>query len=146
MAGWPAVAVRRPHSLEGACSGPEKLYPCDPSSLNNLPKADGIILLDSTIGAAHYMSSIDPAVVDDNDQQRYPARIPRLDLLNPANAIRGIGVSALGVRLYFPDIRFQSHTKGPHLVLCGDGTREVMVFRYAALQAVLLLRSESLAH
>jgi pimeloyl-ACP methyl ester carboxylesterase len=170
----------------GACSGPEKLYPCDPSSLNNLPKADGIILLDSTIGAAHNMSSIDPAVVDDGNDRNdrpYPPRIPRLDFLNPANGfnpvtqsatytakfaaefyaaqrarskkllddalerleiinagngafsndepmvVRGIGVSALGVRLYFPDIRYQAHTKSPHLVLRGDGSREVMVFQ-----------------
>ena len=168
----------------GACSGPEKLYPCNPSAISALARTDGIIFIDSTIGAAHIMSSVDPAVADDNDDRRgYPPRIPSLDSLNPANGfnpttqsatyspqfsatwyarqaarnrkilehalerlesinagegafsndepllIRGIGVNALGVRLYFPDIRIQSHTKNPHLVLRGDGTREYMVLQ-----------------
>ena len=48
-----------------ACQGPEKLYPCDGEKLTNLLKPDGIILLDSTLGALHEMSSVDPAVDGD---------------------------------------------------------------------------------
>jgi acetyl esterase/lipase len=45
-----------------ACQGSEKLYPCSAAGLTNLAKADGVILLDSTLGAFHQMSAVDPAV------------------------------------------------------------------------------------
>src|SRR5207245_2580452 len=32
------------------CQGPEKLYPCTGKGLDGLPKADGVMLLDSHIG------------------------------------------------------------------------------------------------
>src|SRR5262249_31759642 len=40
-----------------ACAGPEKIYPCRRELTTNLEKADGLILLDSTLGAFHAMSS-----------------------------------------------------------------------------------------
>lgn len=61
-----------------ACQGPEKLYPCDGARLTGLQKPDGIIILDSTLGAFHQASSIDPAV--DNEK-----RNPSLDMFIPAN-------------------------------------------------------------
>lgn len=42
--------------------------------------------------------------------------------------LRGVGVTALGARLYQPDIRFLARTKSPQLVLRANGTREVMIF------------------
>jgi pimeloyl-ACP methyl ester carboxylesterase len=60
------------------CQGPEKLYPCDGSRLNGLAKPDGIILLDSTLGAFHEMSALDPAVEGDK-------RNPALDMFIAAN-------------------------------------------------------------
>jgi pimeloyl-ACP methyl ester carboxylesterase len=44
------------------CQGPDKIYPCKGTGLNGLAKPDGLVLLDSTLGAFHQMSSIDPAV------------------------------------------------------------------------------------
>jgi pimeloyl-ACP methyl ester carboxylesterase len=61
-----------------ACNGPEKIYPCDGKQLNGLAKPDGIILLDSTLGAFHEMSAVDPAV----DGEK---RISSLDMFSPAN-------------------------------------------------------------
>jgi len=61
-----------------ACNGPEKIYPCDGRQLNDLAKPDGIIFLDSTLGAFHEMSSVDPAV----DGEK---RIPSLDMFSAAN-------------------------------------------------------------
>jgi pimeloyl-ACP methyl ester carboxylesterase len=36
--------------------------------------------------------------------------------------VRGVGVRALGARLYQPDTSFAAHTKKPHLLLRADGT------------------------
>jgi hypothetical protein len=61
-----------------ACQGPEKVYPCDGDHLSGLMKPDGVILLDSTLGAFHEMSAVDPAVEGDK-------RIPSLDMFSAAN-------------------------------------------------------------
>jgi hypothetical protein len=61
-----------------ACQGPEKVYPCDGERLSGLMKPDGVILLDSTLGAFHEMSAVDPAVEGDK-------RIPSLDMFSAAN-------------------------------------------------------------
>jgi pimeloyl-ACP methyl ester carboxylesterase len=44
------------------CQGPEKIYPCKSEDVAGLAKADGVVLLDPTLGAFHQMSSVDPAV------------------------------------------------------------------------------------
>ena len=61
-----------------ACQGPEKIYPCDGARLTGLAKPDGIIMLDSTLGAFHQMSAVDPAV--DGDK-----RNASLDMFTAAN-------------------------------------------------------------
>lgn len=45
----------------GACSGPEKLYPCAAERATGLEKPDGLILLDPTLGTLHQANAIDPA-------------------------------------------------------------------------------------
>jgi hypothetical protein len=45
-----------------ACQGPQKLYPCDGRALTGLARPDGVVLMDSPLGALHSMSAIDPAV------------------------------------------------------------------------------------
>ncbi|HJZ73741.1 MAG TPA: hypothetical protein VKE51_18495 [Vicinamibacterales bacterium] len=64
-----------------ACSGPEKIYPCRRELTTGLEKADGLILLDSTLGAFHAMSSVDPAV----DSATPRARDPKLDMFDSRN-------------------------------------------------------------
>src|SRR5262249_37361928 len=64
-----------------ACSGPEKIYPCRADLTTGLEKADGLILLDSTLGAFHAMSSVDPAV----DSGAPRARNPNLDMFDSRN-------------------------------------------------------------
>jgi len=61
-----------------ACQGAEKLYPCTAAGLANLARADGIIFLDSTLGAFHQMSAVDPAVEGN-------ARNSSLDMFIAAN-------------------------------------------------------------
>ncbi len=61
-----------------ACSGPEKIIACRIELLKDLPRADGIALLDPTLGAYHQMTSIDPAVRDGG-------RDAALDMFDPAN-------------------------------------------------------------
>ena len=64
-----------------ACSGPEKIYPCRPELTTGLEKADGVVLLDSTLGAFHAMSAVDPAV----DSTAPRARNPELDMFDRRN-------------------------------------------------------------
>ncbi|RYY26900.1 MAG: hypothetical protein EOP62_09075 [Sphingomonadales bacterium] len=71
---YQSVAERGPDS----CSGPEKIYPCRRQLVTGLAKADGIVLLDPTLGAAHQMHSIDPAVTD-------TGRAAALDMFTAAN-------------------------------------------------------------
>lgn len=61
-----------------ACQGSEKIYPCSGEGLVGLAKPDGILLLDSTLGAFHQMSAVDPAVDGSN-------RKPALDMFTAAN-------------------------------------------------------------
>jgi pimeloyl-ACP methyl ester carboxylesterase len=68
-----------------ACSGPEKVYPCRPELTTGLEKADGLVLLDSTLGAFHQMSSIDPAV----DSTAPHRRKPELDMFDARNGYDG---------------------------------------------------------
>ncbi|HEX4266563.1 MAG TPA: hypothetical protein VHY36_01650 [Steroidobacteraceae bacterium] len=74
MAFYDNVAEHGP----AACDGPEELYPCPPSVLNNLARPDGVILLDPPLGAFHAMSGVDPAV-------HARRRIPALDMFSQAN-------------------------------------------------------------
>jgi pimeloyl-ACP methyl ester carboxylesterase len=61
----------------GACSGPEKLAPCDVSILGGLEKPDGLLLIDPTLGAFHPTSGLDPAFG--------PRRPPAVDMFAAAN-------------------------------------------------------------
>jgi hypothetical protein len=65
------------------CQKPERLLPCDPTNLANLPKADGVVLLDSHLGdAAATMTYTDPAVIR---EQQPDLRDSRVDMFDPAN-------------------------------------------------------------
>jgi hypothetical protein len=155
-----------------ACSGPEKIYPCRPALTDGLEKADGLILLDPTLGALHQMSSADPAV----DSAAARRRIPELDMFDRRNGydpdtrsasyssefsrrfyaaqaarsatlveqartrlaaiekgegdfkddepfvVPGMGINAVGARLYQPDARIVSRTREPHPLLRSDGS------------------------
>ncbi|MGV1947623.1 MULTISPECIES: alpha/beta hydrolase family protein [unclassified Agrobacterium] len=43
--------------------------------------------------------------------------------------VKGVGIRALGARLYQPDLSFAAHTKRPHMLLKADGTRPVEVIK-----------------
>lgn len=83
----------------GACQGPERIVPC-PNSLAGLPPADGIILLDTSIGFGGItLTSLDPSIIDENATRHDP----RLDLYNPANGFHpptGASYSAQFVQAY----------------------------------------------
>jgi pimeloyl-ACP methyl ester carboxylesterase len=64
-----------------ACQGPERVYPCAGGHLDNLPKADGIMLLDINIGGPLRAIGIDPAV--DNEQPS--VRDPEFDMFDSHN-------------------------------------------------------------
>jgi acetyl esterase/lipase len=69
-----------------ACKDAAKLYPCTTPGLDNLAKLDGLIILDSTLGAFHAMSSVDPAVEISNNK-----RDPALDMFTAANGYDDAG-------------------------------------------------------
>jgi pimeloyl-ACP methyl ester carboxylesterase len=62
-----------------ACQGPEKIYPCAGDRLKGLARPDGIVMLDSTLGAFHQMSAVDPAAGEGGK------RDPALDMFIAAN-------------------------------------------------------------
>jgi hypothetical protein len=64
-----------------ACMGPERVYKCDPKGLENLPKADGVMLLDANAGAPEKTIALNPAIDSHNPRVVYP----ELDSFNPEN-------------------------------------------------------------
>ncbi len=61
-----------------ACSGPDKIYPCDRKLASGLERPDGLVLLDPTLGTFHLANAIDPAA---GGARRNPA----LDMFSAAN-------------------------------------------------------------
>ena len=72
----------------GYCNTPEKIVPCD-KSLEGLPPADGVILVDAHPGnSVNVLRSLNPAVLNDEEvieRNAEPKLDPSLDALNPAN-------------------------------------------------------------
>jgi pimeloyl-ACP methyl ester carboxylesterase len=65
-----------------ACQGPEKIIPCVDDNLQNLPKADGVILFDAHLGdALATFTYVDPAIHNNACTPRNPA----LDMFTAAN-------------------------------------------------------------
>lgn len=64
-----------------ACQGPERLYPCDGRRIGDLPKADGIMLLEINIGGPLRALGIDPAV----DNEEPGIRHREFDMFDPEN-------------------------------------------------------------
>jgi len=70
-----------------ACQGPEKILPCDASTLNNLPLPDGVILFDAHLGAAlATFTYVDPAIKKDS---KPGIRNPSLDMFDASNGYPG---------------------------------------------------------
>jgi pimeloyl-ACP methyl ester carboxylesterase len=64
-----------------ACQGPERIMKCDGKGLDNLPKADGILLMDSNAGAPERTIALNPAI-----NEFHPRQVnPDLDIFSPKN-------------------------------------------------------------
>ena len=71
-----------------ACQGPEKLIKCS-DALAGLPPADGVMLIDASMGMpGSTMVSIDPAVMDETSGVKLDSK---LDMYNPANGFNPAG-------------------------------------------------------
>ncbi|MDO4230455.1 MAG: DUF1749 domain-containing protein [Capnocytophaga sp.] len=82
------------------CQTPNKIVPCS-DKLANLPKADGIILLDANYGmSTMYLLSLDPAISDENSAMK---RHSNLNLYLPENGMtsKGATFSAKFKQRYF---------------------------------------------
>ncbi len=64
-----------------ACQGPERVYKCRGAGMDDLPKADGLMLLDSNSGSPERAIALDPAITSADPRQRDP----HLDMYAPAN-------------------------------------------------------------
>ena len=66
----------------GACQSPDRIYPCR-GKLTDLPKADGLVLLDSHIGTGfQQLTYVDPAI---RTGMRMTERDLAFDMFNPRN-------------------------------------------------------------
>lgn len=91
-AGSPLVAFYQNVAENGprACQGPEKIYPCR-GQLENLPKADGVVMLDSHLGEGfRALTYVDPAISEGHPLQRNAT----LDLFNTSNGYNPAANSA----------------------------------------------------
>jgi len=78
-----------------ACQGPEHVYPCTAKGLDDLPKADGVVLLDPNSGAPERTMALNPAVDPHHPRQHRP----ELDMFDARN---GFDPKTKGAR-YSPD-------------------------------------------
>ncbi len=72
-----------------ACQEAVRVYKCDGKNMENLPRADGVMLLDSNAGAPERTIALNPAI-----DPRQPLKVnPELDMFDPKNgfnpAIKG---------------------------------------------------------
>jgi pimeloyl-ACP methyl ester carboxylesterase len=73
-----------------ACQGPERIYPCKGTNLANLPRADGVMLLETNIGAPLRTIAFDPAV----DSRKPRERKPEVDMYSRRNGFDAATTSA----------------------------------------------------
>ncbi len=85
--GGPATSFYQAVAETGSsyCRGASKLIECD-STLDGLPKADGLVLVDAHPGVSvNGLRSLNPAVLDERDPRKVD---PALDPFNPANGYK----------------------------------------------------------
>jgi len=85
--GGPATSFYQAVAETGSsyCRGANKLIECD-GTLDGLPKADAIVLVDAHPGVSvNGLRSLNPAVIDEHDPRKID---PALDPFNPANGYR----------------------------------------------------------
>ena len=95
--GGPATTFYQATAENGVsyCNGANKLTKC-PDTLANLPKADGMLLLDAHPGnSVNSMRSLNPAVLDENDPTKIDSS---LDPFDPKN-----GFNPTGQSVYSPE-------------------------------------------
>lgn len=64
-----------------ACQGADRIYKCDGKGLDDLPKADGLMLIDANTGAPDKTMALNPAV-----NEHHPREVDAaLDMYNPKN-------------------------------------------------------------
>jgi pimeloyl-ACP methyl ester carboxylesterase len=73
------------NGARAACQGPEKVIPCVGTNLQDLPKADGVMLFDPHLGdALATFTYVDPAL--QNDVLTCGERKPQVDMFSAANS------------------------------------------------------------
>jgi pimeloyl-ACP methyl ester carboxylesterase len=88
--GGPELTFYQDVAENGPRACQDKVYPCASKNLTNLPKADGVMLLDSNNGASERTIAMDPAV----DSRRPRERNPELDMFSPRNGFNPATKSA----------------------------------------------------
>jgi pimeloyl-ACP methyl ester carboxylesterase len=129
--GGPATSFYQAVAEKGSsyCRGPAKLTECD-QTLEGLPKADGLVLMDAHPGVSvNGLRSLNPSVVDERDPKKIDAA---LDPFNPANGYKdgASHYSPAFQRKYFAaqaarmelDPSIHHSTLKPQKLLKNDGT------------------------
>ena len=73
-----------------ACQEPGRLYKCDGKGLDNLPKADGVMLVESAAGSPERTDALNPAV----GAHDWHVIHPELDMFSPKNGYNPASKSA----------------------------------------------------
>lgn len=103
------IAERGP----AACQEPNRLFKCDGKGLTDLPRIDGLALLEANIGAAHRTLSIDPAVTDSNDPKRRKAD---LDMYSAQNGFDPKSSTAAYSAAFLARYNAAQHVRSENLI------------------------------
>ena len=109
-AGGPELTAYEDIAEHGAsaCQAPEVTYKCVGSDFADLPRADGLMLLDSAAGAPERTDALDPSI----DREHPNVRNPALDMYDPRNgydpATHGARYSAGFLKRYYAAVAARS--------------------------------------
>ncbi|MGR3806621.1 hypothetical protein [Pasteurella testudinis] len=103
------------------CQSAVKIAPCS-DKLADLPKADGLVLLDANYGmSTMYLLSLDPAIVNEHNAQQ---RNPSVDLYLPEN---GMGESGANYSQAFKQRYFTALAKRNHAIIAHAQQRKALI-------------------
>jgi hypothetical protein len=126
--GGPELAFYQEVAENGAkaCRGAERVYPCRGDNLDKLPRADGLLIIDSNAGAIERLIALDPSL----DSSRPRDHSPELDMFNARNG-------------YNPQARSGTYSaEFERKYLQAQGTRQTRLIESASARLAMIEKGE----